>query len=146
MSKTILYSLGFISLGLISGSLGPTIPALAVQTHSQLHEISSVFLVRFLGTMTGAVLIGRLYDRISGHPVLGASLLASAFAMVLTPLANLLWILLAVSVVVGIAGGSINVGGNALIVQVHGERSRPFMSTLHFAFGLGGFLAPIFFT
>lgn len=146
MSKTILYIFGFISLGLVSGSLGPTIPALAVKTHSQIHEISNLFLIRSFGTMTGAVLVGRFYDRISGHPLLAVSLLVSALAMALTPMAELLWVLLAVSAVVGIAGGSINVGGNALMVQVHGERSRPFMSALHFAFGLGGFLAPIFFT
>jgi FHS family Na+ dependent glucose MFS transporter 1 len=146
MSKTILYIFGFISLGLVSGSLGPTIPALAVKTHSQLNEISNLFLIRSFGTMTGAVLVGRFYDRISGHPLLAVSLLVSALAMALTPMAELLWVLLAVSAVLGFAGGSINVGGNALMVQVHGERSRPFMSALHFAFGLGGFLAPIFFT
>ena len=30
--------------------------------------------------------------------------------------------------------------------EVHGERARPHMSALHFAFGLGGFLAPILYT
>jgi fucose permease len=146
MLKTILYSLAFISLGLVSGSLGPTISGLAARTHSQMHEISSLFVVRSLGTMIGAVLIGRLYDRVAGHPLLGASLLASALLMVLTPMAHLLWVLLAISIFLGLAGGSINVGGNALVVLAHGERSRPFMSALHFAFGLGGFLAPILFT
>src|SRR5262249_33036900 len=110
MSKTILYTLGFISLGLISGSLGPTLPALALQTHSQMHEISGLFPVRSLGIMVGAVLVGRLYDRTSGHPLLGVSLLASALALALTPLTNLLWVMLALSAIAGIAGGSINVG------------------------------------
>jgi fucose permease len=146
MLKTILYFLAFISLGLVSGSLGPTIPALAAQTASQMHEISGLFLIRSLGTMAGAVFIGRFYDRIAGHPLLGASLLASAVMMALTPMAPTLWLLLAISILVGVAGGSINVGGNALIVLEHKERVRPFMSTLHFAFGLGGFLAPILFT
>ncbi|MGH9847705.1 MAG: MFS transporter [Blastocatellia bacterium] len=146
MSKTILYFFAFISLGLVSGSLGPTIPALAAQTAAQMHEISSLFIIRSLGTMAGAVLIGRFYDRIPGHPLLGASLLASAAMMALTPMVYSLWMLLALSVFLGAAGGSINVGANALVVLEHGERVRPFMSALHFAFGLGGFLAPILFT
>lgn len=146
MKKTILYFLAFIALGLVSGSLGPTIPALAAQTNSAMHEISSLFLVRSLGTMIGALLVGRLYDRVGGHPLLGASLLASAAAMAMIPSMNQLGPLLLLSVFLGMSSGSINVGGNAMIVQVHGERVRPHMSALHFAFGLGGFLAPILYT
>ncbi|MFN0087795.1 MAG: MFS transporter [Blastocatellia bacterium] len=146
MTKTILYFLAFITIGLISGSLGPTIPALAAQTNSAMHEISSLFLVRSLGTMIGALLLGRLYDRVGGHPLLGASLLASAGAMAMIPSMDRLGPLLLLSVFLGIASGSINVGGNAMIVQVHGERVRPHMSALHFAFGLGGFLAPMLYT
>jgi FHS family Na+ dependent glucose MFS transporter 1 len=146
MKKTILYFLAFISLGLISGSLGPTIPALAAQTNSAMHEISSLFLVRSMGTMIGALLVGRLYDRVAGHPLLGASLLAAAAAMALIPSMGGLGLLLLLSVFLGLTSGSINVGGNAMIVQVHGERVRPHMSALHFAFGLGGFLAPILYT
>ena len=146
MKKTILYSLAFISLGLISGSIGPTLPALAEQTHSQLHEISSLFAFRSFGTMIGAMLIGRLYDRWRGHPLLGASLLGAAAAMFAVPSMYALSPLLLLSFLLGVSAGSINVGGNALIVLVHGERVRPFMSGLHFAFGLGGFMAPILFT
>ncbi|MDX2029822.1 MAG: MFS transporter [Blastocatellia bacterium] len=146
MKKTILYFLAFISLGLISGSLGPTIPALAAQTNSAMHEISSLFLVRSMGTMIGALLVGRLYDRVAGHPLLGGSLLGAAAAMALIPSMGGLGLLLLLSVFLGLTSGSINVGGNAMIVQVHGERVRPHMSALHFAFGLGGFLAPILYT
>ena len=143
MSKTILYSLAFVALGLISGSIGPTLPALAAQTNVELKQISNLFVARSFGTLVGSWMIGRLYDRFTGHPLLAGSLLASALAMAMFPASNLLWVLLALSVFIGLASASINVGGNALIVMVHGERVRPFMSVLHFAFGLGGFLAPM---
>ncbi len=143
MSKTILYSLAFVALGLISGSIGPTLPALAAQTNVELKQISNVFVARSFGTLVGSWMIGRMYDRFTGHPLLAGSLLASAVAMALFPASNLLWVLLALSVFIGLASASINVGGNAMIVMVHGERVRPFMSVLHFAFGLGGFLAPM---
>ncbi|MDX2039883.1 MAG: MFS transporter [Acidobacteriota bacterium] len=144
MSKTILYSLAFIALGLISGSIGPTLPALAAQTHVEMKQISNLFVARALGTMVGSWVIGRVYDKVTGHPVLAASLLASAVAMALLPMSSQLLALVVLSVCIGLASASINVGGNALIVMEHGDRVRPFMSVLHFAFGLGGFLAPMF--
>jgi FHS family Na+ dependent glucose MFS transporter 1 len=143
MSKTILYSLAFIALGLGSGSLGPTLPALAAQTRVGIGEISSMFIARSLGTMIGSYLIGRFYDRVKGHPLLALSLVAAAVTMALIPTATLLQVLLLLSAFLGVAGASINVGGNALIVLVHGDRVRPFMSAMHFAFGLGGLLAPM---
>src|SRR5215470_11402383 len=142
MRKTILYSLAFVALGFGTASLGSTLPALAAQTNAEMKQISNMFIARSFGTMIGSWMIGRFYDRIAGHPLLAVSLLAVAAAMALVPSAAQLPILLALTAFMGIALASINVGGNALIVLVHGERVRPFISLLHFAFGLGGYLAP----
>ena len=143
MRKTTLYSLAFIALGLGSGSLGPTLPALAAQTNSELKQISNLFIARSFGTLIGSWLIGRFYDRASGHPLLASSLLASAVALALIPSVKLLPVLFILTAFMGIALASINVGGNALIALVHGERVRPFIGLLHFAFGLGGLLTPV---
>ncbi len=143
MSKTILYSITFIALGLNSGSLGPTLPALAAQTHVEMKQISNLFLARSFGTMIGSWMIGRMYDRFAGHPLMAASLVASAAGMALMPTVTVLWTLFILSMFMGMAAASINVGGNAMIVLVHGDRVRPFISALHFAFGLGGLLAPL---
>jgi FHS family Na+ dependent glucose MFS transporter 1 len=145
MRKTILYSLAFVALGFGTGVLGPTLLALAAQTNSDTKQISNLLLVRSLGALIGCWMIGRFYDRIAGHPLLASSLLALAAALALTPEAPRLPALLALSAFLGIALGSINVGGNALIVLVYGDRARPFISALHFAFGVGGYLAPTLF-
>src|SRR5262249_32084038 len=50
---------------------------------------------------------------------------------------------LAVMLVLGTAEGAVGVGGNALLVWVHGSRVAPFMNALHFAYGAGGFIAPL---
>ena len=143
MSKTILYSIAFIALGLVVGSLGPTLPALAANTQVEMKQISHLFIARALGTMLGSWLIGRWYDKVAGHPIMAASLLASAITLVLMPSATILWTLLALTTLIGISTASVNVGGHVLIVLVHGERVRPFMSTMHFAFGVGGLLSPM---
>src|SRR5215471_3522157 len=103
MRKTALYSLAFIALGLGTGSLGPTLPALAAQTNAEMKQISNLFIAPSFGTMIGSWLIGRCYDRIAGHPLLALSLLASAVAMALIPSATLMPILLILIMFMGIA-------------------------------------------
>src|SRR5262245_66669477 len=97
MSKTILYSIAFTALGLVVGSLGPTLPALAANTQVEMKQISHLFIARSLGTMLGSWLIGRWYDRIAGHPLMAASLLASAITLRLMLSATFMCALLPVS-------------------------------------------------
>jgi FHS family Na+ dependent glucose MFS transporter 1 len=54
-----------------------------------------------------------------------------------------LWLLVAVMLVLGMAEGVLDVGGNTLLVWVHGERVGPYLNALHFFFGVGAFLSPI---
>ena len=141
--RTIGYYAAFVSLGLASASLGPTLPGLAEHTGSRLSDISALFVARSLGYLAGSLLGGRLYDRRPGHPVMGAGLLLMAGMMGLAPLLPRLWALAAAILVLGMAEGVLDVGGNTLLVWVHGDRVGPCMSGLHFFFGLGAFLSPV---
>ena len=143
MSATIGYYGGFVALGLVSASLGPTLPGLAEQTRSHLSEVSYLFTARSFGYMFGALLGGRIYDRVPGHPVMAVVLVTMAAMMALVPLASMLWALTAILLVLGLADGALDAGGNTLLVWVHGRRVGPFMNGLHFCFGVGAFLAPI---
>lgn len=140
---TIGYFAAFVGLGLVSASLGPTLPALAEQTRSRLSEISLLFAARSLGYLVGSLLGGQLYDRVPGHPVMATGLLLMAAMMGLAPLVPLLWILTAAILVLGLAEGALDVGGNTLLVWVHREKVAPYMNGLHFFFGLGAFLSPL---
>ncbi|MCC6458583.1 MAG: MFS transporter [Caldilineaceae bacterium] len=143
LAATFAYYGAFIGLGLISSSLGPTLPALASQTNTELREISFLFTTRATGYMVGSLLGGRLYDRMAGHPVMALSLLVMAVGMVSAPLLPLLWTLALVLFAIGIGEGVVDVGGNALVVWIHRARVGPFMNALHFFFGVGAFLSPI---
>jgi MFS transporter, FHS family, Na+ dependent glucose transporter 1 len=143
MSKTILYVLAFIALGLITASLGPTLPALAAYTQTTTSQISWLFIARSIGTISGALLLGKLYDRYAGHPLLGGALVGAAVVFALIAGVQWLGAVAALFIVVGWALSLINVGGNTLIVLVHGTRVGPFLSLIHFAYGLGGLLAPL---
>ncbi|HSB73016.1 MAG TPA: MFS transporter [Candidatus Methylomirabilis sp.] len=141
--KTIGYYAAFVGLGMASASLGPTLPGLAEHTGSRLSEISSLFVARSLGYLVGSLLGGRLYDRMPGHPVMGAGIVLMAGMMGLAPLVPRLWVLAAAILILGLAEGALDVGGNTLLVWVHREKVGPYMNGLHFFFGLGAFLSPL---
>ena len=143
ISKTIGYYAAFVALGLVMASLGPMLPGLAEHTQTRMSEISFLFTARSLGHLLGSFQGGRLYDRVPGHPLMAAVLIITAAMMALAPLISLLWLLAAVLLVLGIAEGTLDVGGNTLLVWVHRHKVGPFMNGLHFFFGLGAFLSPI---
>lgn len=143
ISKTAGYYTAFVALGLITASLGPTLPGLAEHTQTKLSEISYLFTAKSLGYLCGSFLGGRLYDRLPGHLVMAAALIVIAATMALAPLMPWLWLLTAVVLMLGLAEGGLDLGGNALLVWVHRREVGPFMNGLHFFFGVGAFLSPI---
>jgi len=143
LAQTGAYSAAFIALGMVTASLGPTISGLAANTGTTLSGISVLFTARSLGYLLGSFFGGRLYDQVTGHPVMVAVLLVMAVTMVLSPIFSVLWLLVAIFLITGLAEGALDVGGNVLLVWVHGSGVGPYMNALHFFFGVGAFLSPI---
>ncbi|HOU14798.1 MAG TPA: MFS transporter [Anaerolineae bacterium] len=140
---TIGYCAAFVALGLTTASLGPTLTDLATNTGAILSQISYVFTTRSFGYLLGSFLGGRLYDRRPGNPLMGTVLLLMALSMALVPVIPILWILTAVLLLLGMFEGTLDVGGNTLLVWLHGEKVGPYMNALHFFFGVGAFLSPV---
>jgi FHS family Na+ dependent glucose MFS transporter 1 len=143
LSKTLSYFAAFVALGLSTAALGPTLPGLAEHTRSQLNEISFLFTAHALGYLLGSFQGGRLYDRVPGHWLMAAVLSVMATTLFLAPLMPSLLPLSINLLSLGMAEGALDVGGNTLLVWVHGRRVGPYMNGLHFSFGLGSFLCPI---
>src|SRR4051794_20651849 len=85
VSRTFSYFAAFVALGLTTASLGPTLPGLAAQTHVGLSEISFLFTARSLGFLLGALRVGKLYDRVSGHVLMACALTLMTMMMALVP-------------------------------------------------------------
>jgi FHS family Na+ dependent glucose MFS transporter 1 len=143
LAQTAGYYLAFIGLGLVTASLGTTLPGLADNVQAPLDRISILFTAGALGYLLGSLLGGRGYDRAPGHAVMGSVLLLLASLMALVPLIPWLWLLAAVTLLKGAASGTVDVGGNTLLVWLHGRQVGPFMNGLHFCFGLGAFVSPL---
>lgn len=143
LATTFAYYGAFVGLGLISASLGPTLPALAAQTNTELGQISFLFATRSIGYLIGSLLGGRIYDRVTGHPVMAVAMLMMGVGMFCVPFVSVLWGLAIVLLAIGTAEGTLDVGGNALLVWVHRSQVGPYMNALHLFFGMGAFLSPI---
>lgn len=137
------YFAAFTALGMATAALGPTLVGLAENTQTQLGDIGLLFTAHSLGYLAGSFQGGRLYDRVAGHPLMVACLLVMALMLAATPLIPVLWLLFLVTLILGLAGGALDVGGNTLLVWLHGREVGPLMNGLHFFFGLGAFLSPI---
>jgi FHS family Na+ dependent glucose MFS transporter 1 len=137
------YYAGFIALGLVSAVLGPTLSGLAENTHTALGDMGFLFAARSVGYLLGSRQAGRQYDRGAGHRLMAGVIFGMMLVMALVPLLPRLWMLVLVLLFLGLFEASFDVGGNTLLVWVHGERVGPFMNGLHFFFGLGAFLSPV---
>ncbi len=140
---TAAYYASFVAMGISMASLGPTLPGLAAATRSSLSEISILFTARSLGSLLGSVFGGQIYDHMRGHLVMALTVISIATLTAMTPFAPTLWLLTAVLFLTGAVQGILNIGGNALLVWLHGRSVGPFMNGLHFCFGLGTFITPV---
>jgi MFS transporter, FHS family, Na+ dependent glucose transporter 1 len=140
---TAAYYISFIMLGLLTGAEGPALPGLADNTSTTLDQISLIFVFGSFGYLLGSLLGGQAYDRLPGHRVVATTLLAITLCTTLIPFMGRLWSLLLVLFALGMAKGALDVGGNTLLLWVHGEKAGPFMNGLHFFFGLGAAIAPL---
>ena len=140
---TVAYYLAFIILGMTTAATGPSLPTLAEHTSSGLDRISLVFILSASGYLIGSFLGGRAYDRFSSHKLMSITLVLIAIASALIPNARSMELLLFAMFLSGFASGIIDVGGNALLLWTHAEKSGPFLNGLHFFFGVGSLIAPL---
>ena len=143
LTKTLSYYGAFIGLGLVLASLGPTLPGLAELTDSSLGRLSTIFVARSAGYLTGALFGGRLFDRYPGHPLIAGMMTLMAICMALVPLSPSVTILTAILYGLGIGEGALDTGGNTLLVWLFPTGLGPWLNGLHFFFGVGALASPL---
>ncbi len=143
VAATVAYYASSLVVGLGSAVLGPTLPALALQTGVSLSQVGLLFTARSLGNLIGSALAASPLDRGWGRSLLALALLASAGMTALIPIAPHFLLLLLVLVLLGVGHAVISVGTNTLLAWTHGDRVGPFMNGLHFFFGVGSLVAPL---
>jgi len=144
--QTAAYFAALAAFGAMVASWGPLLPHIAAQTQTDMGSIGMVFSARAIGVFFGSLLGGRIYDRLPGHPLLGAALLVLASTFILVPFIHVLWLLLLLIVIMGLAAGMVISGSNTLLVWVHPENTAAWINSMNFCNATGSFLAPIVIT
>jgi FHS family Na+ dependent glucose MFS transporter 1 len=131
------------TFGLLGAAWGPALPFLASSTGTELARISLIFTALAFGGFLGTTLGGRSFDKVPGHAIMTAALVIMASTAILIPLATMLWLLLLLIFILGVAAGLMTVGANTLLVWVHQDNVGPWLNGLHFFSGVGAILAPL---
>ena len=144
--QTAAYFAALASFGAMVSSWGPTLPFIAAQTQTDMGAIGVVFSARAVGVFFGSLLGGRIYDRVPGHFLLGGALLVLAITLFLVPMLDVLWLLLLLICIMGLAAGMVISGSNTLLMWVHPVNTTAWINGMNFSNAIGSFLAPIFIT
>lgn len=129
-------------IGLVGGSVGPTLAPLAAQTGVELSTIGVALSARSFGYLIGAVGAGRRIERRNAHRGIAVALLGAGIALALVPIARSLGSLLPIMVAMGCMLATLDVGTNTLLLRRYGEGAAPYLNALHFSYGLGALAAP----
>jgi len=131
-------------IGMVSGSLGPLLPQLAVRLSAPVEALGSMFSALFVGAIVTQFVGGWLNERLGLRKMVlaGTSLLTlGVLGITVSPSLPLL---LASACLVGLGQGALDISTNVLVAAVHSkEKAVSAVNLLHFAFGAGAVLAPI---
>ncbi len=137
------YYITFIGLGLVSAAMGPAMPFLAAKVQIDLATASNIVVAKSLGFMVGSFFVGRLYDRIRPHGTVQIALLGASLMTIAIPMVSQFWLLIVILFWAGVFVGSVDVGGNILIVWAFRSRVGPWLTGLHCIWGGGALLSPL---
>jgi FHS family Na+ dependent glucose MFS transporter 1 len=139
---TATYFAAYALVGVLGGAVGPTLGPFAAQVGVGLSTIGVILTVRSLGYLAGAAGSSRWVDRTRVHRGLAASALFVAAFLAVLPWARSLGLLVLFLVPLGFATASLDIGVSTMLLRVYRSRAAPFISALHFSYGVGGLAAP----
>ena len=160
--RTVLLLNAFLALGINDAMGGPTLLDLRYDTHffslfveniifrdlvgATIAQVSFTFAICSIGSLIGCFLTGAVMDRIPSdrYLFLASTLLLLGLANGSLPYSPSLLLMYVASFFKGMASGSMDTGGNVLLLNIwEGRDSGPYMHAIHFTFGIGAFLAPL---
>lgn len=133
----------FLGLGMCIAVIGPTFEDLALNVHKNISNMSYIFAGRSAGYIGGSLLGGTLLECLNPYLLLGLSMLLTAVGMCAIPLCRNILLLTGLMACIGISMGTLDTGGNVLLLNTWAEKAGPHMQALHFSFSAGAFLSPI---
>ena len=138
------YLAGFVVLGMSLSFSGPALAHFRDRAGVSIGASGLVLGMQAIGYIVASLASGRFYDRGHGHRLWSGACLVVACAVVAITFTTWFPGLLLLFVVVGAAGGVMDVGGNTLVVWSRSsERVGSTLNALHLCFGIGALSTPL---
>jgi fucose permease len=134
----------FVSLGVAMSVIGPALPYLRDRAGIEIGPSGWLLAAQSTGYIAGSFLSGRRYDRGRVHHVIVGAACAGVAAMWGVVAVGSMPGLLVLFAALGAAAGTVDVGGNTLVVWSEPpERTTSTLNALHLCFGIGALSTPV---
>jgi fucose permease len=132
-----------LMVGVNSGWIGPFLPEISRAVILPLDRAGLIVSATAAGYFISVLIAGEINQRWSAQAILVAAMILFTAGLVGLGAARGLLGLLGAGFVIGLANGGIDVGANALIVELNRERMASALNYLHVLFGVGALLGPM---
>jgi len=130
-------------VGINGGWIGPFIPEISRTVHLPIERVGLIVSAAAAGSLISVLVAGEINQQLSAQKILiGAMALFTAGLAGLAASPGLMGLLCA-GFLLGLANGGIDIGANALIVELNRERLASALNYLHVLFGVGALLGPL---
>ena len=134
---------GIFVFGIVMAILGAILPSLFERVGFGAGAAGNLFLTMNFAMLVTTVFFGPLVDRFGFKSLLAVSAALVALAFLLLSRASSYGLILAAAVVLGLGGGGLNGGANALTSDLHeGEKRGAALNVLGIFFGFGALSIP----
>jgi len=170
ITLTLLLCLSYVMLGFSLSVFGPTLLELASNVQANVASMGLLFTLNGVSYVLSALFVGFMLDKCSHYShsslflqskarnsrllswilkhienltmVVGLCLMG--LGLVAIPFARNFYLLNVISFLIGLGNGCIDCAANVILVWVWRDQVNPYMQGLHFSFGVGGFICPLY--
>jgi fucose permease len=132
-----------LMVGINGGWLGPFLPEISHATHLPIEHAGLIVSASAAGGLISVLIVGEVNQQLSAQKILVAAMALFTSGLARLATAHGLAGLLSAGFLLGLANGGIDVGANALIVELNRERLASALNYLHVLFGVGALLGPL---
>jgi len=132
-----------LMVGINSGWLGPFLPQISHISHLPIERAGLIVSASAAGYFISLLIAGEISQSLSAQKILVGGMVLFTLGLTALAVAASLAGLLCAGFLIGVAGGGIDIGANALIVEFNRERLASALNYLHVLFGVGALLGPL---
>jgi fucose permease len=134
---------GMLLFGIVLTTLGAVLPSIIQRLGLDRAEAGSLLALMSLGILAGSLVFGPVVDRRGYKGILAAAVVLVALGLEGIAFARSIEMLAVSAIVVGLGGGVINGGTNALVADISAEGRAAGLSYLGVFFGIGALGVPL---